>query len=47
MQLSDLKYFEKRVIITARIMLAILTPALAFSIFRAVTEDGAFGIIAL
>jgi signal transduction histidine kinase/ActR/RegA family two-component response regulator len=47
MQLSDLKYTEKQIIISARILLAVLTPALAFSIFRALTEDGAYGIIGL
>jgi hypothetical protein len=47
MNVSESQFTHKRVINTARILLVGLTPALLFSIFRAFSEDGAYGIIAM
>jgi len=47
MELSEAKFTNRQVSITARILLAIMTPALTLSIYRAVALDGALGIVAV
>ena len=46
MELSEAKFTNRQVSITARILLAIMTPALLLSTYRAVALDGALGIVA-